>query len=120
MKLIDMVYVMLVLSMLFSAVLRFGKTFVDLDVREREVDLQKDSLTFISESFIKTCHGSGFSSLQEWQKVCGAMWKLDYIAWGGADSFLPLAENKLMYGVWRNSQIKGEIYSEAGQAVLEN
>ena len=114
MRLIDTVFSMLMISLLFSGILGFGKIYGELDLKTKSLTFQNDSLKFISESFENTCRGKGFSSLNEWQKVCGALWKLDYIGWSKADSFLPLCESSVLYGTWRSSLFNGEVYCDAG------
>ncbi|MCR4580376.1 MAG: hypothetical protein K5681_08520 [Treponema sp.] len=114
MKFIDLIYIMLLLSMISAAVLRFSKSFIELDKRESELSYQKDSISFISQSFINTCDGMGFPSLNEWQKSCKAMWTLDYIAWADAASFLPVKSGVLLYGSWKNNDLSGEVYCRPG------
>ena len=70
MKLINVVvfYVLylLILGSLVSGGVAYGKLY-----KKCETEKQKyECIRFVSESFRKTCDGSGFSNLNEWQKVC--------------------------------------------------
>lgn len=73
-----------------------------------------ESERFISESFRASCEGKGFESLVDWQKVCKAMWHLEYISWTKADSFM-VVENpdkgQLLYGKWIGPYGNGEVYA---------
>ena len=52
---------------------------------------------FIAESFRNTCRNQGFSNLDEWQTVCGLLFKLESIDW----KLVELDDdNKLFYGSW--------------------
>jgi len=66
---------------------------------------------FVAESFRNTCKERGFSTLNEWQKSCRELWKLEYISWCKADSFMKVnnSESKepLFYGRWI---YKGKVY----------
>lgn len=57
---------------------------------------------FVSESFRKTCSGSGFESLSEWKKSCKALWKLDYISFKD--------EGELLCGAWSCGCERYEVY----------
>ena len=52
-----------------------------MDCRIEQLREENDSLSFISESFYKTCEGRGFSSLEEWKTlfvaVGGKKWYRD-------------------------------------------
>ena len=60
---------------LFSQILRSEKKI-------EELRKQSDSLVFISESFYNLCRGEGFSSFDEWKRVCGELWELENIEFG--------------------------------------
>jgi len=81
-----------------------------------EKKMSFESSRFISESFKKTCSGKCFESLVDWQKTCKAMWKLEYISWTRADSFM-VDENSdkgdLLYAKWIGPYGDGEVYSRA-------
>lgn len=65
------------------------------------------STRFISGSFTNACSGKGFVSLDQWQKSCSDLWKLDYIAWGkteGAEGGI------LMFGKWGGKIGEGEVF----------
>jgi len=89
------------------------QTYLNLISENRELLEKKDSTRFISESFINTCEGNGFESLYEWQRRCKAMFCLDYLGWGKAESFIDdskINTENLMYGKWKSSLGEGEIY----------
>lgn len=114
MRFIDILYIMLILGMLSASLIRFGNQFIQLDEKEENIDIKKESLCFISGSFINTCKGNGFDSLETWQKTCKAMWALDYIAWSDADSFCPVEKGLCYYGSWSGSQISGDVFCFIG------
>ncbi|MBR1638352.1 MAG: hypothetical protein IJ688_03095 [Treponema sp.] len=116
MKFFDLSIYLAVLLFFMMITAGFVRQFSAMDKIERNLTLQKDSLTFISQSFLNTCEGCGFSSLEEWQKNCRALWNLDYIAWSDAAEFLPVSAERLLYGRWNNGYVSGEIYSFVGEA----
>lgn len=72
-----------------------------------------DSYSFIYDSFITTCNGNGFSSLNEWQIKCREMWNLEYIGWTEAEDFMQVQESEkgqLLFGTWVGPFGKGEVY----------
>ncbi len=80
-----------------------------MDCRIEQLREENDSLSFISESFYKTCEGRGFSSLEEWKKVCKRLWQLEsidweYVSYGMAD------EGQLICGRWSGSDGVKKIY----------
>lgn len=120
MKLINVVvfYVLylLILGSLVSGGVAYGKLY-----KKCETEKQKyECIRFVSESFRKTCDGSGFSNLNEWQKVCKAFWNLEYIGWAPTTEFLSDVDNKdsnvnyenVMYGKWISDFCEGEVYSK--------
>jgi len=76
--------------------------------------IETEVTRFIFESFIETCKGNCYESLNEWQKVNRSLWKLDYIAWSLAEDFMVLPEDNregdLYYGVWTGEYSSGEVY----------
>ncbi len=114
MKYIDLLYIVIVLAMISASLVRFGNQFIKMEERERALDTKKESLCFISNSFINTCRGKGFDSFEEWQKTCKALWPLDYIAWGDAASFLPVENNLCYYAKWTGLELNGEVFCRAG------
>lgn len=89
------------------------KAFGNLDERKETARGLYESTEFISKSFINTCRGTGFEDLNEWQRRCGEMFKLDYIAWTRADNFMiDKLENQgeLLYGKWIGKSGEGEIF----------
>ena len=82
-------------------------------VPQKESSYQEEE-GFISETFISTCMGNGFSSLNEWQVVCREKYKLDYIAWSAASDFMLVKESDkgiLYYGKWIGKNGSGEVYA---------
>ena len=80
-----------------------------MDCRIEQLREENDSLSFISESFYKTCEGRGFSSLEEWKKVCKRLWQLEsidweYVSYGMAD------ERQLICGTWSGCDGVKKIY----------
>lgn len=117
MKFTEVVIVYLFLfSLLIGATCSF-KSIMQLEEQAYLYRRKTSASYFISESFKKTCKGQGFENLNEWQVVCRAMWKLDYIGWSDAEEFMEvdytLCEKKLMYGKWVREDgflLEGEVY----------
>lgn len=84
---------------LFSQILKSEKKI-------EELRKQSDSLIFISESFYDLCRGEGFSSFDEWKRVCGELWELESIESG----FSGDAENPLYWGSWKGPYGEGKVY----------
>jgi len=100
-----------------------AKTY--LRIKKDNFDLQRkiDSSKFISESFRNTCRGVGFTSLNQWQKVCKDLWNLDYIGWSNASEFMVIDESvngTLLYGKWYNNLLEGEVYSRVKNEEYSN
>ncbi len=87
------------------------KTNIAVLKNEKKNELDRK---FIEESFKNTCHGKGFSDLNEWQKTCRALFSLDYIAWSDAAEFMDVCDEdtkgKLFYGKWSATYFEGEVY----------
>jgi len=86
----------------------------------KESDLRRQEsicMRFVSESFRNTCKGKGFKNLNEWQIICRALWKLDYIGWAKAEEFMideaGKTENELFYGKWNGFCGQGEVFCRA-------
>lgn len=93
----------LIFSFFFSAEL--GKSVFQLALLcEKRNEIRQSVLCrrFISRSFSNTCEGKGFKNLEEWEKVCKAMWKLDSINF--------YMEEKGTYGRWVKESEKYEVY----------
>ena len=84
---------------LFSQILRSEKKI-------EELRKQSDSLVFISESFYNLCRGEGFSSFDEWKRVCGELWELENIEFGFSEE----VENPLVWGCWKGPCGEGQVY----------
>lgn len=97
-----------VLLLLFSTL--FSGSYAQLlsvDKKLKTVRRKSDSLIFISESFSATCGGKGFSSLNEWEEVCRALWELESIEWKLCNS----SENEIYLARWSGPYGSGEVYS---------
>ena len=97
-----------ILLALFSSV--FSSSYSQLFKMEKKLDETRrkcDSLIFISESFSATCKGKGFSSLNEWEKVCRSLWKLESIDW----KFCNGPDSGLCFGRWSGPYGSGQVYA---------
>ena len=90
---------------------------------EEAVQLEFQSYSakkFIAQSFKNACKGKGFKSLEQWQSVCAALFKLESI------NYEPVSDSKnLMYASWNGSselkKCSGEVYAKIkGEAAYEN
>lgn len=91
-------------------------TFLFLKCAEKDwKTLLKEENAFISDSFVETCNGNGFSSFEEWQKVCREKYHLDYIAWCPAADFIVDESGgesgTLYFGRWHGKNGYGEVYA---------
>ena len=90
-------------------------TFCFLRCTEKDwKSLVKEENAFIHDTFVETCKGNGFSSLDEWQSVCREKFHLDYIGWCAAADFIviePDEEGVLYYGKWHGKNGYGEVYA---------
>lgn len=83
---------------------QLAKADSELEVIRRKTD----SLIFISESFFNSCKGKGFSSLDEWEKACAALWKLESIEWKALEE-----KGEIIYmGKWNGPYGSGEVYGK--------
>lgn len=126
MKLIHVVCMIIVMSIFASSFYSGISNVRKLSKEINEMQMQVDSLLFISESFRNMCEGKGFSSFVEWQKCCKQMWQLEYIAWSEADDFMKddviddftqnsdeygnYHQGTLMYGKWIGRYGEGEVF----------
>ncbi len=118
MRLVEVIAVlMLTLASSFfiaRGVIDISKNSVLVNKKKRGVE----GNNFIYRSFVQTCgsknngSGTGFSSLNEWQVTCRAMFNLDYISWCEASEFMIVDEGKekLMYGKWESELLEGEVF----------
>ena len=84
-----------------------------MDCRIEELREENDSLSFISESFYKTCEGRGFSSLEEWETVCKKLWQLESIEWEyvrSLDTRNEENDTQLLCGTWYRCEGVKKIY----------
>ena len=81
MRFVEVIVVYIILCFLeivfCTGILSYRKIANECEAKKMEYSSTK----FISESFKNTCAGKGFKNLEEWQKTCRALWKLDYIGW---------------------------------------
>lgn len=127
------ILILLLFGFVFSSCLcHFLSSNRKLEANLNDIKNETCSKRFIAESFRKTCNGTGFKDLEEWQLVCRSLFSLDYIAWCDAEEFMidPVKEeaaesvglcnfyeivndNTLFYGKWMSSddsEINGEVY----------
>lgn len=81
MRLSDVIVLSVILSIFSTVYAGEISVLKKMDNRIEELREKTDSLSFISESFYKTCEGRGFSSLEEWKTVCQRLWQLESIEW---------------------------------------
>jgi len=100
-------------SLLFITAAAGFREIKRIDKRIMEQREQVQAVKFISESFEKTCEGSGFEDLNEWQITCRSIWNLEYIGWCNSDEFMIDTAREsgiLWYGKWIGCGTEGEIY----------
>lgn len=110
MKFIDLLVFLMILSVFLLLANSSISTMRKMDNHLSEVRLRAESTEFIHKSFRNACKGKGFNSLNEWQKSCRAMWKLDYIAWADASEFMNVDKGIVFYGKWASEWGQGEVY----------
>ncbi len=112
MKFYSIILNLLILSVLGAGVSQNVSAFINVSKENEAVRMKKDSTVFISESFRKACNSEDLSFV-EWQKMCKALWELDYIGWAEADSFRQIEQknDEIIYcGVWKGACGYGEVY----------
>ncbi len=78
-----------------------------------EIRAETNSLIFISQSFCNTCKGKGFKSLEEWEGVCSALWKLEKIEWTSSEvKNFDEEKSRLIHGSWSGPYGSGEVYAK--------
>ncbi|MCQ2592580.1 MAG: hypothetical protein MJ188_07310 [Treponema sp.] len=114
MKFSDAVIAMTIIPLLLCLGGMSIKSAFSLNERCIKEKQNYESIYFVAESFKRTCDGTGFSSLEEWQTSCRSLMNLDYIAWCNAEDFMQVSyENSgcpLFYAAWKNSNELCEIY----------
>lgn len=103
----------LFLIILFSKI--SNESFVCIEKmndEKRIIENKVCSTRFISESFINTCKGNGFSSFVEWQANCKALFYLDSIEWKTED-------NELFCGIWKGECSSGEVFCREEKIVYQ-
>lgn len=114
MKLINIVVSCILSCCFFTGVV--DSVLLCKKIENRQIKLKKEVLSqkFVSESFKSACDGFGFTSLNDWQQCCRAMFNMNYIAWCDAQDFMEVSfENnprQLLYGNWKSEICSGEIY----------
>lgn len=113
-KLYEIVIFLVIFTLFLSNLNGIEKLYSNLPVKTKDLKNKAISTNFIYESFKSTCEGKSFSSLNEWQEKCGALWNLEYIAWSNAEDFMDVSykncDNALFYGVWISKYGKYEVY----------
>lgn len=113
MRLSDVIVLSVILSIFSTVYAGEISVLKKMDNRIEELREKTDSLSFISESFYKTCEGRGFSSLEEWKTVCQRLWQLESIEW---KYVMPVDirgdgnVSQLLCGSWRGCDGVKEIY----------
>ncbi|MCR4736187.1 MAG: hypothetical protein K5829_14415 [Treponema sp.] len=101
----EFVFVLLMIGMVF---------FIRCSEKDWKSILKEEN-AYIHDSFVETCNGRGFASLDEWQSVCREKFDLDYIAWCPAADFIVLdtsvQKGPLYYGKWHGKNGYGEVYA---------
>ena len=112
MKLVDVICLYVILALFSSAFVGMYSQILKLDSELEVMRKKTDSLIFISESFCNSCQGKGFSSFDEWKRVCAGMWKLEKIEWKYLGK---TGENDdgLWCGKWEGPYGSGEVYGSA-------
>lgn len=112
MKFYTIVLNLFILSVLAAGVSQNVNAFLKISKKNEAIRIKKDSTAFIAESFRKACYSEDFS-FADWQKMCKALWKLDYIGWADADSFMQIPHEDgeiVYYGTWKGDCGDGEVY----------
>lgn len=113
MKLSELIVFVLILTVSVNGINSCLKISSNISEELYELRNKEEMLEFISKSFRNTCEGHGFSSLNQWQKSCRALWNLTYIAWADAEEFMIVRnsdEHKLYYGKWERDGEGGEVF----------
>ena len=76
MRFVELICFSLILAVFSSLCSSFIFQLGRLDHQLEKIKAERDSLVFISQSFSNAGKGKGFASLDEWKRVCSAMWKL--------------------------------------------
>ena len=108
MKFTEVICLSVILTILCSMFGGLVYQLIEKDKRAVRHRKETDSLNFISKSFCNSCQGKGFSSLDEWMKVCDSMWQLDSIEWSRTVE----GNQDLFYGKWSGPYGSGEVYAK--------
>lgn len=117
MRLIEIIIVIFASTSLSFTCLESVSLCKKLTTQMRELENKVNQKKMIYRTFVQTCNGEGFSSLNEWQVSCRKLFNLSYIGWSKAEDFMidnaNNAEGELYYGMWIDSQGEnsGEIYA---------
>ena len=105
MRFTNLVCLSVLLAVFSSMFTGFYKEFVTMDRKLEALRNHTDSLVFISGSFTALCKGKGFSSFEEWQRVCKIMWQLESIEW-------EYAGGEIYCGRWNGPYGSGEVFAK--------
>ena len=79
-----------------------------MDRELEELRKETSSMVFISEYFTAACQKNDCRELEEWKKLCGALWKLESIEW---ESFGE-GENQIFCGSWKGETGSCQVYAK--------
>ena len=103
MRFLDVILICVILALSSSVFSKQIFSLKKLNDAESQLRACETCLKFVSRSFCNSCKGKGFASLEEWQKVCAAMWKLENINWD-------VQKDNLLHGCWSGPYGSGEVY----------
>ena len=109
MRFSDVIILSLILGIFSSLFAGEISALRKMDFRIEELREKNDSLSFISESFYKTCEGRGFSSLEEWKTACKKLWQLETIEWECVMQG-DVHEELLLCGTWQGCDGVKKVY----------
>ena len=109
MKFADVIVLSVILAVFSTVFTNEISALRKLDLLIEQLRTENDSLSFISESFYSTCEGHGFSSLEEWKKVCSSLYPLEAIEWEVFSLGGNAGEN-LICGSWSGTAGEKRVY----------
>ena len=108
MRFVELICFSVILALFSSLCSGFIFQIRRLDHQLEKIQLETDSLVFISQSFCNACKGKGFSSLDEWKLACRDMWQLEKIEWTSCGQ----KESGLIHASWSGPYGSGEVYAK--------
>ncbi len=113
----DLLFALTLMSTVFvSSISCFWQcNLKDQEIRKKQLRLEQSR--FISKSFVKTCDGEGFASLNQWEYTCNALCNLCSIQWEKTISSKNCQgeDFDIFYGKWAFEDEQGEIYSKVNK-----